>query len=417
MLKTRKFRYTKKKFAEIIIVLIMAYVSELTIPGQASMQKFVWCVIACLGGIALLLRNRIIKDFSNIIIWYCIPFFLASVYSVMLKILGTDELGTMQHAISTTLFIVVDFLMVIGLIYYFKNRTVNIGMEVIIICYVFTIILTIKNLGISVFFTEIKSMNVNFLEKHDIGVAVVPFLLMHIYKWLFVKEKNKKLLSVPFVTLVCILALCGKRSAILSIVVALGVMSVIKASKNKRILIAHMCSLITFLSCYVYIALIKIEKFDFLLDIQGDSSVRDRYIVWKFFANEYSISPFYFGKGFQYIHHFMRNGLGIQLVNDYDYLHNSILQIFIELGFMGFVIWFFVILFIIPREARMRCGINTYFFTTISMIAMVAMFTVDNTLTYPVYLISVFISIYGIYLTEKLGEKKDAASKCGCTNI
>ena len=117
--------------------------------------------------------------------------------------------------------------------------------------------------------------------------------------------------------------------------------------------------------------------------------------VYGWFEDQYNLTPFYFGRGFQYIRLYMEHERGNWMVNSFHYLHNSILQIYIETGFWGFLMWFGFLLVWIPNKVRSIYGSNGYAFYAVLMTATVIMFTVDNVLTYPLYQVSLFMALYG----------------------
>ena len=122
--------------------------------------------------------------------------------------------------------------------------------------------------------------------------------------------------------------------------------------------------------------------------------------VYEWFSDQYYLSPLYLGKGFQYIHRYMMNGLGSRLVNDYHYLHNTILQLYIEGGFWGFFLWFIHGAVGIPMMLRKWFSENTAAFYLVVIVATFAIFTVDNALTYPVYQVCLY-TVVGVTMIKE----------------
>ena len=120
-----------------------------------------------------------------------------------------------------------------------------------------------------------------------------------------------------------------------------------------------------FVFAYGYVCVIKLGILKMICRLLGINTM-GRVEVYAWFEDQYNLTPFYFGEGFQYIRRYMEFGRGNWLVNAFHNLHNSILQIYIETGFWGFFMWFGFLLVLIPKKVRSIYGSNGYnvFLTT-----------------------------------------------------
>lgn len=396
-----------------ILIICIATVSSLRVPNQSTLQKALWMLLALFGAFGLfakVMNLRIPKclqtrDLGQIGVlgWFFVPFALVAVYSVIYCTLTNDQLGTRTQSVTTTCFILVDLLMALWLINTYGKKSIIILAAAIILSYAITFILAAKSVGVDNIVTELqKSGQKNLFESHDVGVAVVPLITALVYMSYRGKCSGQKLkwyIIAILIGLVAVLLLCGKRSAYLSLVVAAASALILCAARDKqRIALKVLCTA-GFLICFLYVVFTRTGVLDFLYE--GFGTLSDRYYVWKCFDGQYSISPLYLGKGFGYVHRYMVSGIGPGIVTVYNYLHNSILQIYIEAGFIGFLIWFGIYYFVFPMFARRFGGKRVEAFVVVSIVAMSAMFTIDNTLTYPVYQVCLMTSIGAVYLTEK----------------
>ena len=117
--------------------------------------------------------------------------------------------------------------------------------------------------------------------------------------------------------------------------------------------------------------------------------------------------------------HIAEGGAAISMVSNFDFLHNSNLQVYIELGFFGFFMWFSYFLYILPRKIKKRFGADVFYLASIILISMVYLFMTDNVMTYPVYQSTTYICIFSIvfYNEKKLrGENRNAENfdSCSC---
>lgn len=396
-----KYREISKFSIGVIVVLAIAFVSETTIPRQAILQKLLWVLFAGFGSLIVLYNNRSYKNNGYIYIMglFAIPFLIGSFYTILRCAIVEDTLGIAKQSITTTLFIIVDILMIQALVEVFKSKEINVMAAGIIVCYLLTLLRGIKSVGVGGLISSYLSGNEALFERHDVGTATVPILLYFFYKIIFKNDKMNKGQIITLVSLILITVLCGKRSAYLSLGVGVIILFLYKILKKNSVMLAQIIAIITVVGCFIFVVGIRSGIFNFLLQTSG--TLRDRYYVWKWFDSVYTVSPLYLGQGFQFVHKYMEAGLGDGMVNSYVYLHNSILQIFIETGLWGFFMWLGTYFFVIPQVSKRRCGNGMYLFVVMSMVAMIAMFTLDNTLTYPLYQVSLYSSIYAVYCEER----------------
>lgn len=394
-----------------VVVVAMAAASCLLIPGQAVIQKGVWCVIGLLGLVQLVtslrgsLRERRslgeTARFDRIVVWVLVPFAFASCYSMLRGLVVGDELGVGIQSLTTTAFVLVDVLVVRWLCVSYRMRALQVLSAVLICSYGITLAITVSKVGMTGLAREFgKDGMRNLFESHDVGVAVIPLLLLYLHRFLFRRESLKgRRDGILFCLLVIIMLLCHKRSAYLSL--AAGVLALLVAWLCRRHARSYALAMgvLGLAACLLYVAAIRLGWVDFLQ--RGFGTVSDRYHVWKWFDDYYTMSPLSLGMGFGFVHRYMEAGLGDTMVNAYNYLHNSILQIYIEAGFAGFCIWFGALFLVLPHAALRWGGSETCLFAVVSVVAMAAMFTMDNTLTYPVYQVSFMTSLYGALRLER----------------
>ncbi len=396
-----------------ILVLAIGTASCLRIPGQDILQKILWAVLA-VAGIWYMARSLKRMSASRwprlssvrlalLLLGFWVPFLLVAVYSVVYGLITSDPLETYKQSITTSGYVLIDICMALLIIELYRAKAFKLLAVALIVSYAITCGVVLSDVGIQNIITILTDDANNLLESHDVGVAVVPVLLTYGYIQFVTKEKGA--LGKPDYIIVFLLILvlfaCGKRSAYLSLVAGAAAMLFIRIIKKSSA--AKVICVFCFIACVAYVAVIRLGFLDQFKGALG--SVSDRYYVWKYFDNQYEFSPLYLGKGLGYVHRYMESGLGTSLVSNYDYLHNSILQIYIEAGFFGFLIWMTIYLFLIPQLAGRIMGISAENYITCIIVSMIAMFAVDNTLTYPVYQVCLFASI-GSYITLSTGTRR-----------
>ena len=188
----------------------------------------------------------------------------------------------------------------------------------------------------------------------------------------------------------------GKRTGYLALLIGVFVIILIKLLQKSRQVYSIILPIIVFLLIFVFIYSINSGMLESLLDYLGINSM-GRMEVYSYFNDSYTLSPLYFGKGFQYIHMYMVEGLGTPLVNDFQYLHNSFLQLYIEIGFWGFSAWFIFYLFYYKSFLTRRGGRRIEEFYIVILMSMFSVFAFDNILTYPFYQVT-FCTLLFVFL-------------------
>lgn len=396
----------------VAVSLVIAYVSEISIAHQAALQKIVWMLLAVVGIMCIFLyRKRALygKCFLILNLAY-VPYILAILYTVVLSMFVGNEYGQVSQAITTSMFIVVDMLAVSALISVFKSRAATVVFWGIVLSYALSILLAIRKVGLAVCinyyvsgdFLGYNANNVLF-EKHDVGVAVIPFMIYYLYLIFSGSAKYEKYMPAKLIVLAIIMFMCGKRVAMLAIFI--GVIMVLLFAKNMagRSRIAFVFLNLAFVFCFVYVAMIKTGVFTSIVNMLGINSMA-RTDVYDWFADWYTLSPLYAGYGFQYVHRYMEAGGASTLVNAFSYMHNSILQIYIEMGFIGFFVWYGYTILIYPMVTKKLFGSKAFLFFVALLMPYVFMLMVDNVMTYPLYQLSMY-TVFAQFLLNSEDEK------------
>lgn len=400
MIKIRNIISIDKVFF-FLLAFIIGLLSEQYLITNTSYQKVVWILLAIVGIVYIYLNRKESKwnDFFPLFILVPLPFVLFVINTFMLSIVKGDILGLRMKSASTMMFIVVDILMVAALLMKYKEKAVDFVFWCLFFSYSITIITALQNTGVSRLILYLTASDKypdwyfsSSYERHDVGIAVVPLILYYLYLYVIKKTYVNEKIKLKIFVLLGIMYLSGKRSAFTAII--LGIV-VIWYLKKRSINKSNLVLFLSFIYAYLYVVIIHTNILSVISNAIGVNSM-GRIEVWNYFSNQYSISPFYLGQGFQYVHVYMVHGLGTQLVNDFDYLHNSILQVYIENGFWCFFIWLSIILVFFPVFIKNKFGENSYLFYIVIVTSMLLAYSTDNVLTYPLYLISTYICVFSI---------------------
>ncbi len=404
------------------LVIAVAIVCELSIPNQAILQKALWILLAIVGIFVFIMRDRynlVLNRMFLIANLAYAPFVIAAIGTVSMYFLVGDELNITIQAITTTIYLIVDMLAAYCLVSVFKTKSILIMIAAICLSYALSLFVGFLSVGLNGFILYLSGSNLIssvWFEKHDVGVSVVPLVIFLIFKFKEMGNSNKRICIAVLLALMLILFICGKRSALMGLCVGIFCFLIYRITRDERnrISVVFISAICVLIGSYAYVCIIHSGILGNIANYFAINSM-GRIEVYEWFTDQYDITPVYFGKGFQYIHQYMNAGLGSELVNDFDYLHNSILQIYIETGFWGFWAWFIFILIIFPYSIKRYFGNRCYIFASTLMIVTVAIFMTDNVLTYPLYQLTLYVTLFAFIINKNSDARKHfTVSFVGC---
>lgn len=415
-MKIKISRLNIKHILTIILVIILAVCGETKFSFHGTSQKIVFSLIA-IYGVILYLKNRYDKNHINsklfrILIKASLPFIFAFLYTFIITSFQNEyNLPIAKHAFTTSMYAFIQMMFVFSMFLIFKEKAIDIIYHYICLSYLISITWALKENSITSIITNYNSIN-NVLERHDIGTAVVPIILLYLYKLLYLKEKNNQYIKRIIVCTV-ILFLCGKRAAFVAIIVGVIVLFVVSLKSKNKFRLFNCINFFTILILFLYVFIIQSGLLAQICNKFGIST-QGRLYVWNWFSNMYTISPLYMGKGLQFVHEYMsafiaEGGSPTSMVSMFGYLHNSDLQIYIELGFLGFFMWFTFYLFIMPKLIYKNFGVKLFYISSILFISMVFLFMTDNVMTYPIFQTTMYVSMFSIVLESQRKKNESGA--------
>lgn len=394
----------RHKVLTMVFIIIFALISEEVLwSGQAKFQKIVYILCAVVG-IYTSLRKKTesaIRKSDEILHAAYIPIIFILLYTIMICSISGAGISGMKQAISTSAFIIVDMMMVAALLYWFKEKVVDVVCTAVLLSFLLTII----GEGLEHGFWELVINYTNpvigansWLERSDIGTAVVVFILYYLWEILNAKKGINIGMIIREVLLIGVLLLAGKRIAVVGLFIGIVSMLMFRFFKEKK----------TILKCFVVGTPIILYLYLFIIQSGILGAITEafylptsgRIYVWSHFSNQYSLLPDYLGKGFQYIRGYMEWMTWDGIINGFGMLHNMVLQLYIECGFFGFFFYFIYMLGIYPKKIWNLCGDKAKFFYISLILATFGIYIADNVLTYPVYQVSLYSCIVGFVYKE-----------------
>ena len=145
-----KQKYIKQIIGAILFILAISYASEEFIPGRLQLQKKIFIVVALLGILGWVYKNinHVKNKYWMVLVWFCIPFVLTSFYTILICSINGDQIGTAGQAITTSMFLVVDFFVSIALIILFDKSVIKVMTFSVLGAYAYIILFKIQKVGV-----------------------------------------------------------------------------------------------------------------------------------------------------------------------------------------------------------------------------------------------------------------------------
>lgn len=372
---------------EIFYVLSMAVAFSMEV-NTVSLPFFLKYEIAIIWIMISIIKNGwVVKrsDFNTIKIFSC-PIIIAFVYTLIIWIVNPPEYLTFRYLsrllsnLGCMLVIVVCVIMVCRL---FGKKAIKLSFWALLLTIGFNFIIVLREYGFSsvlIYLRNVFSMeqfsygttvsNISYaLEVHDATFAMGIFLVYFVFYY----ESERKDRLIYIICSVIGVYLGFKRNALIAILVsAILALSFLRKKSRNFVKTCQILGFGMFIVGMLYVALIKnidvLPSFVKILDVA-------RINLYHFLSGEYTISPFYFGKGYSYINN--RLGLETGLLHT---SHTDLVRIYIEMGIYGFILWIWYYFVKIPRKLYTNYSKRAAKFFLIATFYVFSTYFLDNTL-------------------------------------
>lgn len=338
--------------------------------------------------IAIIKRHGLIKPYElGQIKLFSTPIVFAFFYTIVIWIVNTPEYLTIHYysrLLSNLGCMLVIVICAILMCLLFGSEVIKLSFWALILTIGFNFVVVFQEYGAASMLIYLKNVfslsqfaygttisNISYgLEIHDATFAMGIFLVYFIFYE--DASEEKKILHI-------IAALIGsylgfKRNELIAIVVVTIVALVFIRKKSKDFLkTSQILGFGMFIVGMLYTALIKnidiLPAFVKILDIA-------RINLYHFLSGEYTISPFYLGKGYSYIN--QRLGIESTLLHT---SHTDLVRVYIEMGIYGFGLWIWYYFVNIPRKLYREYSETAAKFFLIGTFYVFSTYFLDNTLT------------------------------------
>ncbi len=217
------------------------------------------------------------------------------------------------------------------------------------------------------------------LEIHDITFTYGFFLIYFIF---FAKQGAERWICAALAAVFFILGWKRIAVAALAVVIVFGIVIGYIPSRNRIKIMYTICALVVLVG-FGYVVFTKYNIIEIISE-NFDIDLMGRDIIYEYISEYYQISVAFLGYGFEYTTVLLRDiamknpslNIGVAM------LHNNILTMYIELGFIGFWAWLIYTWLIQYRYILNRGGEKAAMLFMMCEIYIFITYTTDNTLYY-----------------------------------
>lgn len=334
------------------------------------------------------------------IVYMLLPYFAMALYTLAIWVISgeTTTLSNATRLASTVLYLSLDIFFVAAGALIFKKDIVNVMFWGSVVSY-FTgsVLAALFFCGIdsvllylySIVGVDVTSSAGWYMEVHDLTFAFGVFLLYYVCYGKSERYRRSKI----FISIIFIL-LGFKRIEILALIISLicfyTIFRLIKSYKKLALIVFFVITI----CALVFIAIIKNGSLFEIVEYLGiDTAGRISYYTYA--SNYYDFSISYFGVGYTwftrlwqqlYLSGFRLDGYGVAAS-----IHSNILEIYIEMGMIGLIIWLFYNLYYRTKRLDRYYGSNIAKAYLVLSIYMMILYLTDNTLHYGATQMAYFI--------------------------
>lgn len=402
--------YVKKALPLIVYLALavpMFYFAEegIVIGGFGFMYMYLFGAgIIVVAGIAFLMCPDVRRGILSVkyAAVMSVPYLWSILYSLLIWVFSLTEFRVMTRGLFYVIYQIIAVMAAAATVYLFGNKGIYYQFLALVGANVILIIRMVRDFGIGEFaseyvqtvtsFTSDTGTVMRFFESMEHGFAIAFFLLFLLLDF---RKNRKGLFWLPVAIFIFFLGLKRITIAALAAGVLLGWLGIRFFRKNAKKKMIILLTLIG-IAALGYIFAVRMGLYDWLeargLDSMGRSDIYPRVYDW------YEMGPGYFGRGAGYISGSISIG-DLDLTRSDGYavadIHNDLLRQYIELGFIGYLVWIFF--FLHYRVSYFFHGLKTEDDRRHGMLAAAVFVTLfftfmtDNTLYY--YYTTIFSSI------------------------
>ncbi|WP_195953764.1 hypothetical protein [Clostridium saudiense] len=331
------------------------------------------------------------------------PWIIFMINNIYIYISGNGYNQFIKSSMIQIQFMPITILCAMSTFYIFKEKSLKYIGYTIISSYIVIFITQIFQEGVLQFFNAVITIfSGNTINNPFECSADILFALGLLSIYYFDKRLIKRLEEKRHVLIAILLIILGtKRIQVIALAPIFFLIILFRKIKLAKVqnIIKSIISIVFALLLYIYVYLINTQYLSRFIYSSGINSM-GRVKFYDFISQYFDFSLNYKGHGYSFANLMLeKNGF-------YYVLHNDVLKIFVEMGFIIFTFWIIYNLFVIERKIREKISTeisNLYWFMTIYLFIL---YCTDNAINYfvtqTVFIVIIMNATYRwIYINNK----------------
>lgn len=342
-----------------------------------------------------LLNNQFGKsEFKLFILIFIISAFQSIFYYIFLGL----EFKYLSRGISTSLQLIVLIYFSYKLVRFGGRDALNIFFDGLFLSYSISVIYALVIFGFtpvinacfSIFIGGLESAGSEtdaILEQSHAILLIMPLISVFYLKD-YLSQKDKQ--NIWRMAIAIIVSLMAYKRIAIGAAFVVFFLSLFKKFYSKKVILLAGSLGIVILMLYVYV--IK-QGYVYLFTEAHDIDLAYRDVIWTRIDNLYSFDIGFIGHGWDFITKYLQEVNMVLFGNNLGGIHNDILKVYIDFGFIGSIFYFAYFLIIIPLRLKNR---NISFLFWLSQIYLFIIYLTDNAMIYSACQISAYLIPFSI---------------------
>lgn len=317
---------------------------------------------------------------------FCTPRVIMLLYSCIIWITSNTAFPYVSRGISNTLFQCIAYICGVCIACGEKDNILEISLASAITVFGLAYLNGFIQNGISFIyalnpFSALADSFRKYTELHEVAYIVGLCILMNL---IIGKHTSLKKKNALFWISVVVFIVAWKRIGIFAVAITyLYFLLFSKSKRSNKSFFVKVTGIVGTIICLVYVSLVASGELVTLLKSFGiDMMGRD--IIYTYFRRFTTFSPMFMGKGVGFVGRQFDYTTSADLYNmaSIRALHNDFFKMYIEIGFIGFIVWVIWWLIKLPRIIQKRYGVKKAFICLLFVLLAFILYTTDNTESY-----------------------------------
>lgn len=306
-------------------------------------------------------------------------------YSVLIWILESPSFDFITRGISNTLFNGLSFATGIAIACSLKKDAPKYGLLAALTTYCISIVLGLLHDGgyfiKNCLFFRSTSAQGAYTELHEVAFVIGLYLIFLIFI-----NKNKFIKKTRYMMALCVIffIIAWKRIGIGAfLLVAVYLWIIQRKVKPLTPKLMKITEIVTIVVCFVYVAFSTSDDLITIFRSHG-IEMSGRNIIYSYFRKFCDFTPLFFGHGVGFVSRQFDYTTAADLHNmvSIKALHNDFMKMYIDVGFIGFLVWCYFWLFYLPKKVKMFANVEAGFYALCLILFAFVTYTTDNTAGY-----------------------------------